>query len=346
MNLKGMLSTFADQYDKLIAGLVVLLLLVSAVYLGIRLRGVSRDEARTKDKLEQMTPAHPHAAASDLSMYDVAKQKVAEPDQVGVWSNALFVPETRVWCVGCRWPIEITAEICPFCKTVQPKPPKEPDDFDQDGMLDKWEIEHGLNPADPTDAAKDPDGDGFTNIEEFNAVPSTDPQDLNDHPPIVGKLCVDKIVANPFRLLFKSILTMPDGSPKFAINDQNTNKTWFKKMGEDVEGFVLYEFEEHFEEETSGGITRQVNRSVLTLKRGKKPIPLTMGKRVSYVELTTVLTFRPDGSTYTLKAGEEMELRGKHYKVLRIDSEGGTVVLGRLSDGKRLVITPCRARDS
>jgi uncharacterized protein (DUF1800 family) len=47
-------------------------------------------------------------------------------------------------------------------------------DADHDGMLDSWELAHGLNPNDPSDAAKDSDGDGWTNLQEFQN--NTDPQ--------------------------------------------------------------------------------------------------------------------------------------------------------------------------
>lgn len=45
---------------------------------------------------------------------------------------------------------------------------------DTDGMPDGWEVIHGLNPHDPSDAGEDLDGDGFTNLDEYGN--GTDPQ--------------------------------------------------------------------------------------------------------------------------------------------------------------------------
>jgi hypothetical protein len=42
-----------------------------------------------------------------------------------------------------------------------------PKDSDGDGMPDAWETARKLNPKDPSDASKDRDGDGYTNIEEY-----------------------------------------------------------------------------------------------------------------------------------------------------------------------------------
>jgi len=40
-------------------------------------------------------------------------------------------------------------------------------DSDNDGMPDSWETKNGLNPKDPTDASKDKNKDGYSNIEDF-----------------------------------------------------------------------------------------------------------------------------------------------------------------------------------
>ena len=52
-------------------------------------------------------------------------------------------------------------------------------DPDGDGMPDWWEKKYGLNPDDPSDAAKDKDGDGYTNLEEF--LNGTDPTKVVDY---------------------------------------------------------------------------------------------------------------------------------------------------------------------
>jgi len=50
-------------------------------------------------------------------------------------------------------------------------------DSDNDGMPDDWEKLHGLNPYDPGDAGLDPDGDGLTNLREFQL--RTDPRNAD-----------------------------------------------------------------------------------------------------------------------------------------------------------------------
>jgi len=56
-------------------------------------------------------------------------------------------------------------------------------DTDGDGIPNGYEIAHGLDPLDPTDAFHDNDGDGFNNLLEYQA--GTDPNDFNSTPLII-----------------------------------------------------------------------------------------------------------------------------------------------------------------
>jgi len=53
-------------------------------------------------------------------------------------------------------------------------------DSDADGMPDGFELASGLAPLDPADAALDADGDGHSNLKEFEA--GTDPNDVDSRP--------------------------------------------------------------------------------------------------------------------------------------------------------------------
>lgn len=64
------------------------------------------------------------------------------------------------------WTIGIISDIQQIGGLPQYKKWKSYKDTDYDGMPDEWEIAHGLNPHDSSDANQDCTGDGYTNIEK------------------------------------------------------------------------------------------------------------------------------------------------------------------------------------
>ncbi len=71
-------------------------------------------------------------------------------------------------------------------------------DNDRDGLPDDWELAHALSPSDPKDALRDTDGDGATNLQEYQS--GTDPRDPRSAFRIVG--CIPD--ANGLRVSFNA----------------------------------------------------------------------------------------------------------------------------------------------
>jgi hypothetical protein len=339
-NWRAIGNRVATHYDKLLAVVMLCGLLGSLLYLAVQVGLIQTRQKQFVRLIDALQPRHPDAAEPDTAVYENALRSFQEPAQITNWAQAMFIPERRVSCVDCRRPIPYDASVCPFCAVVQP-PEKEdrPDyDGDGDGMWDAWERAHGLDPRDPRDAAIDTDDDGFTNLEEFLAEPQTDPRDPDAHPSIIAKLRVADIKADPFKLRFKSVITLPDGNLKFAINTRGNTRTYFRRLNEQVEGFTLFKYTPRTEERTAGGITRADDVSILTLKRGDKLIPLVKGQDVQYNEYMALLVFTVDGSEYTVRVDDEITLARKAYKVISIDTQKRSLVIRRLQDNRDLVI--------
>jgi len=330
-----------EHYDKLLALVVGLALLVTLVILGWRLGGMRSAQQDFNARLDELTPAHPRAVKADIRPYEEAEAKLKEPFQLPDWTNSLFVPETRVYCVDCRRPIPFYAEKCPFCGAEQPPLEEKLEDKDADGMLDEWEAKWGFNPHDPRDAELDSDQDGFTNLEEFRA--GTNPKDSQSHPPITAKLYVKNIETMPFKLLFKSALKMPDGSLKFALNTREFNpKTYFVKVGDtNIEGFDIVKYEPRVITVPLGtisGAVQRVDASVLTLRRNNKLIPLERGKEQQWQDYTVHLFFAAENREIVVKSDGVFRLKDREYKLISVDIEKEAVVIEDTLDRSRVEI--------
>jgi hypothetical protein len=338
MNFSGLSIFLKASYDKLLAAGVSLLLAGCLIYLGYNVGVMREQQQRESKEISEKTPEHPQARMVADGVYSNASRRLLAPFQAKPWTNAsLFVPETRVWCVDarCRRPVPLQAQVCPFCGTAQPGELKDPD-MDRDGMEDAWEIKNGLNPRDPSDAVFDADSDGYSNLQEFRY--KTNPRDASDRPPITANLELISVRPNEFNLLFKSVLSLPGGGQKFAVNTRNNARTYFVKLGETIEGFVVERYEQKTEKVERNGMTFQEDRSILYLSRQGKVIPLKIGEVRPYMEYTAMLRWLNGGKELAAEAGSAFDVQGDQFRVISVDSKKEAVVIVREIDGKQFEI--------
>ncbi len=348
--IKGFGDWIKLYYDKVIVVVMLLVLVFSFVYLAVKIGMIRKVQEQHEQKISSYEPKYPAAVPLDSASYEQALEKLKNPFQLTIWSNAIFVPQDRVWCVDCRMPIHYKAMVCTFCKAEQPVMRGDNPlwDTDEDGIPDLWEVLNKMDPTDATDIYNDNDGDGFDNITEFNAVPQTDKKDLTkkhgtdindpkEFPPPIKLLVVESIGGTPFNLRFKGKIKLPDGSLKFQINLRG-NKTRMAKLGDTVDGFKLVDYKENIVKEDTGTMVKKVDKSILTVQRGSKKILLVKNKRVPYAEYTAKLRFKLDDAITEVKPGSVFDLKGTKYRVKNIDNDKTNVVVIRVEDNKQFIL--------
>lgn len=343
---------FLRQYDKLIAVVVLVGLLVSLFYLTNAGAARKQREADFIRDLESLKPSGGLIPAMDLSPYDAATRLVRSPFQLAPLEGqqaGLLNPERRVTCVNpaCMKPIPFEAETCPFCDAKQPPTKKvavEGLDSDKDGIPDKFENALGLNPQDPTDAKGDLDNDGFTNLEEYEA--KTDLKDPKSHPALVNLLRVKELRGKKLPLIFSAVNTMPNGQKQLVFNLVGPNaRTFWVKEGEPigetdfVAGKVVIKFEER-NDPNMPNIKRKVDVSTVTVKRktDNKELTLKINEVGKNTDVEAVIVLPTDNTENSVLEGGTFKVRDETYRVISIDNGTTSVVIENVASGQQKVV--------
>ncbi len=321
---------FTAHYEKLIVVGVLVLFLVS-LYVLVTGAGDAGADRKFESALSDVRNKErkPLAALSDAA-YASACASMEEPYRMEGTNVAFLVPPERVLCADptCQLLVAPGAETCADGHR-QPKEnavPEEGLDSDNDGMPDAWEREHGLNPIEPEDADHDPDGDHFTNREEYEA--GTDPGSAKSHPALHRFLRVKETSVTPFRFVFRGgKIRTKDGGYKFTINDPQANRDYNVAKGEALAGtgFVLTDYSaEKVEVQTSTGKSRR-EVFTLVLRKGEDEVVMNEGRPAvsSVYEVTFSCDKAPDFEA-TVQRNAAFDLDGVGMTLVSLSSDRAT----------------------
>lgn len=322
----GIGAWFKRNYDRIMAASVLILLLVSLMILAIMAQAQKAAEKQFTDELHALKPAFENAKDADLSIFRNALTRLGAPFQNEAWALALLTPELRVHCVNCDRPIPYAATNCTYvvCGAQQPDDKKDIADRNHNNIPDEWEQKHGVFVFDGAVVDTDPDNDGFTTREEFDW--KTDPRSATSSPPYIAKVYVAEIKPIPFQMIFKGV-SKAGGVLIFQINLRKGGQTYWKKLGEEVEGFRLLSYEEKAPE----GPT-------LTLGDKGKKIPLIKNQLVPRDDYEVKLVSQIDPTAITVRPDVDFELKGGKYRVKKVDIQGKSVLLHDASRNEDRVI--------
>jgi hypothetical protein len=256
--------------------------LVAAAFLLLSSISIFRSAVQFGTDVSQQAAPPPKSAKPPPKAVelDAAAQKIHQPPQWTFSSRSgLFVPEKHF--IGANGqPATL--------QTTQVHPP----------VPNEWLEEFGLPIADGDVLSQDPDGDGFTNLEEWQG--HTNPTDKNSRPDYVVKLKLKSFSEEPFRLMFSSW-----SGDTFGINAIDLKEpTQFLKVGDTITGtrFKILKFKEkHETNPTTGG---DVDVSELSLEHEETHAPLTLVKEKIATSPESVATF-----VYTWGEPREFQVR-------------------------------------
>jgi hypothetical protein len=300
------------QYDRWLLVLVLVGLLASATILLLRLNTASAGVSAQIGVGRVTVPAL--YEPEDLSVFERFLEARRQPFQIQDRGFSLLVSDLRVASVNPTGatPIPYEAEVCPW--TQHPQPTAADRDTTGDGIPDAWYSSFGLDPLDPEQGSKDPDEDGFTVREEFEA--GSNPVDGTDHPSHAVKLRVQRTAARPFGLRFQGIQELAPGDVRYMLNVRGESRSYFAKMGETIRGYTIVGFEPATQ---IGAFGQPEDASVLSLEGGQgRTVKLTINQDVTIDDRVAQLIYLGDESTYRVKAGDTVTIREQSYKVVDI----------------------------
>lgn len=188
-----------------------------------------------------------------------------------------------------------------------------------------WFADNGLDILDQDILNEDPDGDGFTNLDEWQG--QTDPQNKASHPPYTTKLRLVKFIKQPFRLMFKS---RPDAD-SFQLDTIDVRQpTQILKVGDQIAGtkFKIIGFEEKKFLNPKTDSESDVSELTIQNTESGDKVVLILEKLVDSPDSYALFRYLWDGTEVKVKKDREFSVKPEEdvkYKVIDIQEAEATI---------------------
>ncbi len=226
---------FFHYIDKVAFGLALVVFVFSA-YFSIRPASdtdIFPAYGEPKEKIEQILKKE------EIILTGLVQPSIPDDINKGGFAtdpDLIYPRANEIQCDHCLLIVPEDTEVCPHPKCGKPlKSPVVEKDTDGDGIPDSWEEQYPLYADFQTaDADRDPDGDGFTNLEEYQG--SSHPGDRASIPiPIM----VTAIMQKKVDIKFGGRIKQGDGSYALLINWGKGTRARFIKPGTTFRGYMF-----------------------------------------------------------------------------------------------------------
>ncbi len=296
------MNSIRANYDRAALIAAALFLFVGAFFIFLRAANFRKSMA----EMQVQSSLQMQSAKEKAPEVEQEKQKLLGSAQ---WTfsgrSGLFVPEQHF--IDANGPTTL--------ENTQLHPP----------VPNEWFEEFGLPITEGDVLQQDPDGDGFSNLDEWQA--HTNPTDKNSHADYITKLKLMSFAQEPFRFIFSSWV-----GDTYAINTiDHRQPTQFLKIGDTIRGtlFKLVKFNEKAEK---GKYGTEVDVSELTFENAenKDEITLTKGKTTTSPESVANFLYTWGGDQrFSAKKGQEFSLKPQteiKYKLIDVQPDKAILI--------------------
>lgn len=293
-----------QNYDRAAVLAAALFLLVSAIFIFL---GAGSFAERLSPPASAIAPNNtiPEGRAPELA--DTMRKLQTPPQWTFSGRSGLFVPEKHF----------IGADGQPATlQHTQLHPP----------VPNEWLEEFSLPITESDVLTQDPDGDGFSNFDEWSG--HTNPTEKESHPLYTSMLRLKSFAQEQFPLIFSSSV-----GDTYAINNADPSvPTQFLKVGDQVAGtkFKIVGYTEKYDTDQYG---TRVDVSELTLEQTAThdKVTLVKEKRATSPESVAnfLYTWNAGSQTFAVKKDQEFTLKPLEeikYKLLDVQPDKATII--------------------
>ena len=295
------------KYDRAILLVAMLLLLISAAFVYLNMKGAEEVFAAFFTKPNVSSTIKP----LNVDPITEAHDALSNPSKWKRQENTIFV--------GAQYILLRDGTLVPFDKDMKNV---------HEGIPNKWFTDNGLDLLAPDAPEQDPDGDRFNNREEYNkGVESTDPNNAQSHPPLSNKLRLAKYIQIPFRLVFKA-----RNEQEMQINTVDLRQpSQFLKVGNKIAGtnFELTKLDIK-EGVDSLGTKTDVSEATIRNTETKAEIILVLGVIANSPDTYALFRYLYDDTEFKVKRDGDFKLKPDDkttYKLVDINNNEAVITI-------------------
>ena len=301
------------KYDRAILLVATALLLLSTVFVFLKMKSINEVFAAYFSPASKNTTIKP----LDIDPINAARDALASPAKWKKGDKTVFV--------GAQWILRKDGRLEPFDSGMSEVHP---------GIPNKWFIDSSIDLLAPDAPEQDPDGDRFSNRDEFAG--GTNPSDPSLHPPFSNKLRLAKYIQIPFRLIFK----VRDGEIMQINTVDLRQPSQFLKVGDKIAGTV-FEITKLEKKEGVDSLGTKTDVSEATIRNIKTNVEiiLVLGVIANSPDTYALFKYLYDDTEFKVKKEGEFQLKPDDkttYKL--IDINNNEAVINIPATGAKLTI--------